>query len=230
MRTSPSGGVASVKIAEVSSQLILDILLSPAFKQALSKAGNRASRTGHETGFVVMKKYASDDFGVPWVLEGGCGGMWKDEAPREILSVGKRRFWHLLHDTYPLFDIHFHTAYDQLVIPSLSDLHGIHGDFMCEEADGNHYEVRTVVGIGQVDTRANVELLLVQPLMPFFPGEGEEAMLEQLLPASTTEEVARLLTDSGAYKAEVVHFHRWQLAAADQEKVRKFAFTPRRWR
>jgi hypothetical protein len=57
-------------IAEVSSALIIDVLTSPAFKRALSNAGSRTRRTGHETSFTVMKKYASDDFGVPSVAEG----------------------------------------------------------------------------------------------------------------------------------------------------------------
>ncbi len=216
-----------MKVVAVSADLMVDIVTSRTFRRALSEAGNRTRRTGHETDLIVMKKYASDDFGVPWVQEGGCAAMWNGNAPTEIQSAGGRRFRALLENTYPLFEIHFHPRYDEPIIPSFPDLHGIHHGYIDEIDKRSSYEVRTVSGIAQVDDRGNVELLLIQPLMPFCPGEGEEGMLEQLVRATSTEEVAKLLRDSGVYLAEVVHFHQCKLRESDRGKLGKFAFTPR---
>ncbi|MCL0088152.1 hypothetical protein M1N86_02165 [Dehalococcoidia bacterium] len=117
-------------IAEVSSGLIIDVLTSPTFKRALSKAGSRTRRTGHETCFTVMKKYASDDFGVPSVTEGASGMMWDGGLLEEIYCVSKRRFFDLLSHSYSLFHIHFHSSYGHPIRPSLADMYAIHSKFI----------------------------------------------------------------------------------------------------
>jgi hypothetical protein len=115
-------------------------------------------------------------------------------------------------------------------------MYAIHSKFIDSTYEGDEdrlyehvYEVRTIEGIAQIDPRGDVDLLLIQPLMPFYPGEGEEAIFEQLLPAASTEEIAKLLTDTGVYRSQVVHFQRWQLVETDRENLGAFAFTPRPW-
>ncbi|MCL0079661.1 hypothetical protein M1O18_01975 [Dehalococcoidia bacterium] len=183
-----------------------------------------------------MKKYASDDFGVPSVTEGASGMMWDGGLLEEIYCVSKRRFFDLLSHSYSLFHIHFHSSYGHPIRPSLADMYAIHSKFIDSTYESGEdrlyehvYEVRTIDGIAQIDPRGNVDLLLIQPLKAFYPGEGEEAIFEQLLSAASTEEIAKLLTDTGVYRSQVVHFKRWQLAETDRENLGTFTFTPRPW-
>lgn len=224
-------------VAKAGSGLILDVLTSQAFKWALSRVGRRTHRTGHETSFPVMKKYDSRDFGVPCVTEGVSGRMY-DKAlgslPEEIYLARKRRHVDLFTNGYALLQIHFHSTYGHLVRPSLGDLYVVHSQFIdyayedFEDCVYEHqYEVRTIQGIAQIDPQRNVELLLIQPLMPFCPGEGEEAIFEQLLLAASTSEIAKLLSETKAYRSQVVHFQQWQLVETDRVNLETFAFTPR---
>jgi len=215
-----------MRMATVRPDFIQTVTESRCFRQAQSRTGTVTRRTGHGTGFTVMKKYSCDGFGIPWVEEGGFTGLLSDER-QNLLPINRRKQEEILNDAFPVLNIHFHPRYDEPVSPSFGDLFAILQGFTYDEYDGKGYEVRTIEGIAQIDPTTGVEVLLIQPLMPFFPGEDEQAIVERLERAASTEEVARTLIDSGACNAEVVRFHKWVLRDQDGEKLRKFAFTPR---
>lgn len=216
-----------MEIKDVAAASLSNIITSNVFKRALSKAGNKTYQTGHEVGFFIMKKYGSNYFGVPWIKEGGCASISHISLNNNLYEAKSAEMQELMIDTYPLFDIHFHPDFTGPIIPSEADLKGIHGGYFSEQHVGEKYEVHTIFGIAQIDNHRNIEMLTIQPLMPFCPGDDEEGMVERLISKKTTDAIAQELRSSNGYITEVLHFHKWEIIEADLPKLDKFAFTPK---
>jgi hypothetical protein len=130
---------------EIPSQRFLEMLTLPKFQKALDIAAKRTRRTGLETGFEV-DDFPKSPFWIQEVKVGGVDGMAEARVIAEI-DGEYPELWKRID----FFNFHFHPVSDEIIVPSSSDLK----QFTWKDG------IPEYLGVGQVDGRGNITILVV---------------------------------------------------------------------
>lgn len=214
-----------------SPELYVDVVASDGFIQALRKAAKITQRTGHEAGFWIGLTN-NNEYWISLVRRGNASGMDRDpETKREKREDIKEFQEGIDLDPIDLVDVHFHPSCDPAPSPDdLAVLSGQNGT-----ADEKQMP-RIVGGIGIVDKKGEINLLLVRISSKGIPGdfliedvalslEDIEFFLGDLLPSdSKKSELLSLLNNTGFYKAIFVSLPNGEDTWPDTEIERLRAF------